>query len=208
MHEAALASRGLACVLPPAAVIGVAFRSHAPLALLGPPALALLVHRLRQFAAPSVLPNFVTALRVALTAALPLFVRDPRWQAAIIVLVFTIDGLDGWLARRLHASSPQGAHFDMEADGYLVLVVCSLLVERVGSWVLLGGLLRYAFVLGTWAVPSRGEAPRSLLARYAFAAALAGYVSALLVPHAWLPASFASLVLSASFGRSFWWSFR
>jgi phosphatidylglycerophosphate synthase len=207
-REAALASRGLACVLPPAAAIGVAFRSPAPLALLGPPALAVLVHRLRQFAAPHVLPNFVTAVRVALTAALALFVRDPRWQAALILVIFASDGLDGWLARRLHASSPQGAHFDMEADGYLVLVVCSLLVERVGSWVLIGGMLRYAFVLGTWAVPSRGEAPRSLLARYAFAASLAGYVSALLAPYPWLPASLATLVLIASFGRSFWWSFR
>jgi phosphatidylglycerophosphate synthase len=206
--QAALASRGLACALPPAAAIGVAFGSPAPLALLGPPALAWLVHRLRHFAAPQVLPNFVTALRVALSSALALFVRDPAAQAALILLVFAIDGLDGWLARRLHASSPQGAHFDMEADAYLVLVVCSLLVEHVGSWVLIGGLLRYAFVLGTWAVPSRGEAPRSLLARYAFAAALAGYVSALLVPYSWLPASLATLVLSASFGRSFWWSYR
>lgn len=208
MREAALASRGLACVLPAAAVLGVAFRSQAPLAVLGPPALALLVHRLRPFAAASVLPNFVTALRVTLTAAIALFASDRGWQAALFVLVFASDGLDGWLARRLHASSPQGAHFDMEADGYLVLVVGSLLVERVGSWVLIGGLLRYAFVLATWAVPSRGEAPRSVLARYAFAASLAGYVSALLVPYAWLPAALATLVLAASFGRSFWWSFR
>lgn len=208
-QQAALASRGLACVLPPAAAIGAALGSQAPLALVGPPALALLVHRLRAFAAASRLPNLVTALRVVLTAALDLYLRDPPLQAALVLTVFVVDGLDGLLARRLQAASPQGAHFDMEADGYLVLVVCSLLVERVGPWVLVGGLLRYAFVLGTWAIPSRGEAPRSRLARYGFAASLAGYVSALLLPAAlsWLGAALATSVLVASFGRSFWWSF-
>ncbi|HEX5660131.1 MAG TPA: CDP-alcohol phosphatidyltransferase family protein [Polyangiales bacterium] len=200
-RDAAWASRGLAVVMPLAAL------DRRALALLGPLALGWLVHRLRHYAAPSVLPNVVTALRVALTSALALFVREPHWQAAFVLAVFTIDGLDGWLARRLLASSPQGAHFDMEADGFLVLVVCSLLFERVGAWVLLGGLLRYAFVLVTWVFPSRGEAPRSVLARYAFAASIAAYVAALLVS-SWLPAALATLVLTASFGRSFFWSFR
>ncbi|MET0287173.1 MAG: CDP-alcohol phosphatidyltransferase family protein [Polyangiales bacterium] len=209
-HQAAFASRLLALTLPACAALAVALHTLAPLALMGPPALTLLVHRLRRFAAASVLPNLLTALRVMLTAALALYVRELWLQAALVVLVFVIDGLDGLLARRLHATSAQGAHFDMEADGYFVLVVCALLTERVGAWVLLGGLLRYAFVLATWLVPSRGEAPRSQLARYAFAASLAGYVSALLVPAPLAPwaALLGTLVLVASFGRSFWWSFR
>lgn len=194
-REAAIASRGLACVLPLAAL------DRRALALLGPLALGWLVHRLRRFAAPSPLPNFVTAIRVLLTSALALY----ELGAALVVAVFVLDGLDGLLARRLDSASQQGAHFDMEADGYLVLVVCVLLAERVGPWVLIGGLLRYAFVLVTWRIPSRGEAPRSSLARYAFALSLAGYVSAMLA-HAWLPAALATLVLCASFGRSFWWS--
>jgi phosphatidylglycerophosphate synthase len=209
-RDAAFASRVLACVLPPAAAVGVAVGTLAPLALVGPPALTLLVHALRRFAALSPLPNVLTALRVVLTAALALYVREPALQAGMVLLVFAIDGLDGLLARRLRAVSAQGAHFDMEADAYFVLVVCALLVERVGAWVLLGGLLRYAFVLATWAVPCRGEAPRSRLARYAFAASLAGYGAALLVPLPLAPlaALLGTLVLVASFGRSFWWSFR
>ncbi len=204
---ASAASRGLALVLPLAAVLGIVLRGGAPLALVGPLALTWLVHHLRAFAGPSALPNLVTAIRVVATAALALYVRDPRLQALVVVGVFVVDGLDGLLARRLNAASQQGAHFDMEADAYLVLVVCTLLVERVGVWVLIGGLLRYAFVLATWVVPSRGEAPRSRLARYAFAASLAGYVTALVAPWASAAALFASAVLVASFGRSFWWSF-
>ncbi|HEY6877081.1 MAG TPA: CDP-alcohol phosphatidyltransferase family protein [Polyangiales bacterium] len=206
--EAARTSRMLALTLAPAALL--APYTRAPLALLGPPVLALLVRKLAPFAGPSVLPNAVTALRVVLTSALALFMHDPWLQAATVFAIFVIDGLDGLLARRLGASSLQGAHFDMEADGYLVLVVCALLLDRTGVWVLLGGLLRYAFVLATWLVPSRGEAPRSRIARYAFAASLASYLAALLATDALAPAlaGLGTLVLCASFGRSFWWSFR
>jgi phosphatidylglycerophosphate synthase len=211
-RAAAVASRWLACVLPAAACASVAVRSLAPLALLGPLTLALLVHKLRAFGSPrSALPNVITALRVMLTSALALFVREPTWQALVVVVVFVSDGLDGLLARKLGAASLQGAHFDMESDGFLVLTVCSLLASRgVGLWVLVGGLLRYAFVLVTAVFPSRGEAPRSRLGRYAFAGALAGYVLALLAPPelAAAPALAGTLVLCASFGRSFWWSFR
>jgi phosphatidylglycerophosphate synthase len=202
------ASRWLACLLPIAALWSVG-HGRVLLALIGPPALAGVVLRLHPFGADSALPNLITAVRVMLSAALALFVSAPVQQAGLVMAIFAIDGLDGWVARRLHATSMQGAHFDMEADAYLVLVVCALLVERVGSWVLLGGLLRYAFVLATWLVPSRGEAPRSRLARYAFAASLTGYVMALLVPGPlrWVPALLATLILCASFGRSFRWSF-
>lgn len=189
-----------------ATVASIALHEARPLALMGPFSLALLVRKLRAFAARSPLPNLLTTLRVILTGALALFPRV-GWQCALGVLaVFIIDGCDGLVARKLDASSQQGAHFDMEADGFLVLTVCAIL-SPVGAWIWIGGLLRYAFVFATWLVPSRGEAPRSTLGRYAFAASLTGYMVAL-ATQASLPALAGTLVLCASFARSFYWSFR
>jgi phosphatidylglycerophosphate synthase len=127
------------------------------------------------------------------------------------MLVFALDGLDGLVARRMGQTSLQGAHFDTEADGYLILTVCSLhVISGLGAWVLLGGLLRYAYVIMTSLVETRGEAPRSRFGRYAFGAALSALTLALLAegPRSSLLAALGTLILVWSFGRSFAWALR
>jgi phosphatidylglycerophosphate synthase len=64
------------------------------------------------------------------------------------VLALILDGIDGWLARRRGIASAFGARFDMETDGLLVssLSLAVFASGRAGAWVLLAGLLRYAFV--------------------------------------------------------------
>jgi phosphatidylglycerophosphate synthase len=210
-------SQWTALLLPAAAIGGLCFDTLAPLALTGPFVLALLLRGLRAFGSPhNTLPNAVTALRVMLTGLLALHAQQP-WCTPLVValavlVIFVLDGLDGQLARSLHASSAQGAHFDMESDAYLVLTVCSLHVLRGhGGWLLTGGLLRYAYTLVTTLVPSRGEAPRSRLGRYAFAASLAGLTAGLTLPWRGLGLALGALataILLASFGRSFWWALR
>jgi phosphatidylglycerophosphate synthase len=214
--EAERASVLLAFGLLVALTASLAFRALTPLALAGPLLLGVLAFQLRAFGSTrSRLPNLVTALRVLLTSLLAL---DPgstlgasrSLQAGVIALVFTLDGLDGRLARRLDASSLQGARFDVEADGYLVLVVCSLhALAGLGGWVLIGGLLRYAYVLARWRFRGRDE-PRLPFARYAFCAALTALTLALVAPGALGPAlaALGTAILIASFSRSFLWTFR
>jgi phosphatidylglycerophosphate synthase len=203
------ASLELACVLSAALLVCLGLRSLVPLALAGPLGLAGLVLRLGRFrGAHSLLPNLVTALRVLLIGLMGWLGAgaDAGAQAALVALVFTLDGVDGTLARWLKGCSPLGAHFDMESDGYLVLTLCALLQQRgVGPWVLSAGLLRYAYVVVTRIVPSRGEAPASRFGRYAFSIALTSLTAALLVdaPARSLLAGLGTAVLVWSFGRSF-----
>ncbi|MBC7136422.1 CDP-alcohol phosphatidyltransferase family protein [Oceanibaculum nanhaiense] len=68
----------------------------------------------------------------------------PLMAAALLAL----DGLDGWLARRFGLASAYGARFDMEVDGFLILVLALLVAEgtAAGPWVVLCGALRYLFL--------------------------------------------------------------
>jgi len=86
------------------------------------------------------------------------------WIIGLSTLVLVLDGVDGRVARRTGTQSAFGARFDMELDAALILAL-SLLVwrgSRAGSWVLLIGLMRYAFVAASWIWPRLGaELPAS-----------------------------------------------
>jgi len=206
------ASRVTSLLLPAAALIGLGQQTLRPLAIAGPLALGLLLHHMRAFGAPrSRLPNLVTALRVMATGLLALSAdrttNAASLQAMGVLVIFVLDGLDGVLARKLGASSAQGAHFDMEADAYLVLTVCCLhVVAGVGVWALMGGLLRYAYALSVPFLRVVGEAPRSRFGRYAFATALGFLTVGLLLTGALrdLSVALGTVVLLWSFGRSWW----
>ncbi|MGY6553104.1 MAG: CDP-alcohol phosphatidyltransferase family protein [Wenzhouxiangella sp.] len=70
------------------------------------------------------------------------------WLAGLALAALILDGVDGWLARRLGESSDFGARFDMEVDAALIMVLCLGLIaaDQAGIWVLAIGLMRYAFV--------------------------------------------------------------
>jgi phosphatidylglycerophosphate synthase len=95
---------------------------------------------------------------VALTAGLidePVITRI-AWTAAIAATIVAIlDGVDGWLARRSRMASAFGARIDMETDAVLILVLSMLVWHhgKAGGWILLGGLLRYAFIAAGWMLP-------------------------------------------------------
>ena len=75
--------------------------------------------------------------------------------AGLIALALALDGVDGFLARRLNLTSDFGARFDMEIDALLLLIL-SLLVWQTGQagiWVLAIGLMRYGFVAASWIRP-------------------------------------------------------
>jgi phosphatidylglycerophosphate synthase len=94
----------------------------------------------------------------------PLGTRGAWLVIGVSTAVLLLDGLDGHVARRTSSASTFGARFDMELDA-LLLMALSLLAWRsgkVGAWVLLIGLMRYAFVAASWRWrPLAAELPSS-----------------------------------------------
>ncbi|MCW5634352.1 MAG: CDP-alcohol phosphatidyltransferase family protein [Rubrivivax sp.] len=115
--------------------------------------------------------NRVTLLRLALgmlLAAVLAVVAAPVAEAratlpaalawalvGVATVAALLDAVDGPLARRAHMASAFGARFDMETDAWLTLVLSALAwqLDRAGPWVLLSGLMRYAFVAAAWEWP-------------------------------------------------------
>jgi phosphatidylglycerophosphate synthase len=105
--------------------------------------------------------NVVTMLRAALVAGVAGLIGETlddriAWLAVIaVVIIAVLDGVDGWLARQNGESSGFGARFDMEVDAALILIL-SILVwvhGKAGAWVIVCGLMRYAFVAAGWVLP-------------------------------------------------------
>jgi len=102
----------------------------------------------------------VTQARLALVALLaaalvePAVYRDAGWiVAGLALFALVLDGVDGFLARRLDECSSFGARFDMEVDAALIMVLCLgvMAAGLAGPWVLLLGLMRYLFLMaGRW----------------------------------------------------------
>jgi phosphatidylglycerophosphate synthase len=95
--------------------------------------------------------NWATAgrllLLVALSIAYPWLTHTEFF--ILIWLPIGLDAVDGFLARRFQQSSEFGQYFDMEADAFYVLLLTILLYQsgKVGTWVLVPGILRYVYVI-------------------------------------------------------------
>jgi phosphatidylglycerophosphate synthase len=209
-------SRGQALAMG-AALIGCAWLHAAwPVALCALPSFACLLWFGRGRFTPSGrfgLANAVTTLRLLLLLVLTAAPSAlPATRALTIVsVVMLLDVLDGWLARASGDASAFGAHFDMETDALLVLVLTLRLWlgEGFGPWVLLSGLLRYLFVSWLWLWPGTGrEAPRSRVGRLAFVLLMLGLSSGLVLPGIWgaSGACLGTLIVSWSFARSGYFS--
>jgi len=153
-----------------AAALSVACADLRPALLVAAASLAFTY--LRSSTARAGAANAVTASRIALLClVLGLVPERGRWVAVVAFLVWTLDGLDGWLARRRGETSKFGAHFDMESDSYAVLLLDLQLVihHGYGAWVLIAGCLRYVYVLTrAWVGPRVVRERRSSSARWIF----------------------------------------
>jgi phosphatidylglycerophosphate synthase len=104
--------------------------------------------------------NQITTVRALLVSLIVSLVGEPRTAAiaasaaGVSLAVTMLDGVDGWLARRLGTASAFGARFDMETDALLILALSMLAwrYEKAGAWVVASGALRYGFVVagGLW----------------------------------------------------------
>lgn len=105
--------------------------------------------------------NCVTTIRAMTVALIAGLIGEPEipraaLAASIATAVMTVlDGVDGWLARRSRMISAFGARFDMETDAALVMAMSILIWQygKAGVWALLGGMLRYIFVVAGWWLP-------------------------------------------------------
>ncbi|MHB2267360.1 CDP-alcohol phosphatidyltransferase family protein [Aliihoeflea sp. PC F10.4] len=110
--------------------------------------------------------NAITLVRAGMTAlvAATLFVPLENEAAlaiaAFCALALALDGVDGWFARRSGLASTFGARFDLEIDALFVLVLSASAYThgKAGAWVLLIGLMRYAF-FSAGMLSKRLEAP-------------------------------------------------
>ena len=154
--------------------------------------------------------NVVTTIRLALLASIAGLIGEPvtprvAWVALGLAVAFTVlDGVDGWLARRSGVASPFGARYDMETDALFILVL-SLLVWRhgkAGAWVLVGGLLRYAFVAARWFLPWMGGALTPTLRGKAAAAGQMAGLAVAVAPVVRWPVS--ALAVGTTLGVLLW----
>ncbi len=105
--------------------------------------------------------NHVTMVRVMMVALIAGLIGEPELPRAALAAAITtgamtvLDGVDGWLARRSRMASAFGARFDMETDAVLVMTMSILVWQhgKAGAWALLGGIMRYIFVLAVWGLP-------------------------------------------------------
>lgn len=153
-------------------------------------------------------PNAITAGRMSLVAVLGgLSPQAGVWSAALAMVIFALDGLDGWFARKLNQQSEFGAAFDMEVDAYFVAVLSLGLwrMDVAGLWIVLPAILRYVWVLTVFAFGEPHERPRTRLTRHAFAILVCSLAIGYL-PLGWFStfaAAFGTVTVCISFGTSF-----
>jgi phosphatidylglycerophosphate synthase len=133
---------------------------------------------------------------------------SPLIVALLVAGLMLLDGADGAIARRSGTSSPFGAHFDVEIDALLVLVLGATLWqrERLDAWILWPGMLRYLYVLVVAVAPAGEAPPRSRFGRFAFGGVVAGLLGALIDGGelGTTAAVLGTVLVTASFGRSFY----
>lgn len=114
--------------------------------------------------------NHITTLRLALLLPVILvgYFAPPLWQLAnapLLIVIFTLDAVDGWVARVRHEESLFGAIYDIAADRVVenVLWIVCAHMQLVPVWVALVFITRGILVDAVRSVgASQGKTPFSL----------------------------------------------
>lgn len=103
----------------------------------------------RTSALPALLTvNLLTGSRIILSVGLVLCILSgaPGRALALLAAIYATDIMDGRLARRWRAVTRAGAHFDLAADIWFVVLSCSALVIQglMPFWFLLAAAFKFA----------------------------------------------------------------
>ena len=162
--------------------------------------------------------NLVTTLRLLLLSLVAALIGEGptstvAWGGALLaVVITTLDGVDGWLARRTRFASEFGARYDMETDALLILVLAVLAwqLDKAGIWIVLAGAMRYLFVASGYLWPwMNGALPDSQRRKTVCVVQIVGLIF-VVSPVATAPGSVAAaaitlLTLTWSFGVDVRW---
>jgi phosphatidylglycerophosphate synthase len=154
-------------------------------------------------------PNLVTLFRFLLLLAAT-FLLIPFATGVFVLLisiVILLDGLDGFLARKLQQRSDFGALFDMEIEAVFVCIVSCLLLEKgiLNAWILIPAFIKYFYYVFT-DITGINRLPET---RTRFGAAIAvfmfiGLILAWLLPEniRYIPPLIATIFICSSFTYS------
>lgn len=165
-------------------------------------------HPYRTFGLPNIV-TFIRLIMVCLMAGLIVeILHSNTHQVGPVAWLFfgmavfgiVLDGLDGYLARRLNLQSSFGARFDMEVDALQILCLSGLamLLDKAGGWVLISGLLRYAFLMATWISPAFSRPLPPSRRRKWVTVVQTSILSALLIP--WVTPPWSSISAAIALG--------
>lgn len=204
LGAALLSAGGAACV--PIGALALAWGQRESMgASLGP---ANAITLLRGSIGASAAGMGVLALFSPLSASL-------TWTVLVLaMLALALDGLDGWVARRMDCASPFGGRLDMELDGMFTIALSfwAWSSGAAGAWILLSGALRPLFIVATriwpWMDRPLFQSEHRRVICVVQIATLIGALSPLLAPwSAWI-AAIGLLSLIYSFGIDTLWLIR
>lgn len=102
-------------------------------------------------------PNLITTLRLTglLILAFGFNALSDLTCFVAFNLVILMDGLDGFLARKLNQCSKQGERFDAEADAQLVCLLSWIHFSNgtIDWWILIPGTMRYVYQIFFFWIP-------------------------------------------------------
>lgn len=155
------------------------------------------------------LTRAVLAAGCASVVVLGLFAVVPHRSWLLVALAapaVALDAVDGRVARWTGTAGPEGARLDMETDAVLLLVLSVPLAFTLGPWVLVIGLLRYAFAALALGRPAlRGELEfsqfRRVVAGVQSVVLVVALVPALALPVATAGVAGSLVLLVVSFAR-------
>lgn len=158
--------------------------------------------------------NMVTLARNLITAAIVNIivfdygVNQGLLIAGLAISALVLDGVDGYIARKLGSASNFGARFDMESDALFMLVLSIGVVTLYDAlaWVILIGAIRYLYVAAQYLyqplnIPLKDRFSRKVVCVVQIIALVLPYTG-FLTKHIWEPALLAALaILVMSFSR-------
>jgi phosphatidylglycerophosphate synthase len=167
-------------------------------------------HSISHFKPAGGYANMVTLFRFILVIVIVTIsgILTVKSIGILLIIPVSLDGLDGFLARRMNQKSEFGALFDMEADSLFVAFAGLILVDKhiAGAWILPVVYMRYIYILviltmGLNEQPEKQTRFGPSVAVFLFISLLTGY----LIPQRFATPmmAVASLLVIMSFSYSF-----